>query len=104
MTRDDARALYIEQRVANEKKSALLGYVLWFMLPMLGVHRMYMGRVFSGAVMLALTGIGTLLSPILIGFIPLGLAGLWWLIDALLIPGMVSQDMAETRWRLMQEA
>ncbi|AQS49788.1 hypothetical protein BMI91_01810 [Thioclava sediminum] len=104
MTRDDARALYIEQRVANEKKSALLGYVLWFMLPMLGVHRMYMGRVFSGVVMLALTGIGTLLSPILIGFIPLGLAGLWWLIDALLIPGMVSQDMAETRWRLMQEA
>ncbi|OOY18343.1 TM2 domain-containing protein [Thioclava sp. DLFJ4-1] len=91
MTRDDARALYIEQRVANEKKSALLGYVLWFMLPMLGVHRMYMGRVFSGVVMLALTGIGTLLSPILIGFIPLGLAGLWWLIDALLIPGMVSQ-------------
>ncbi|OOY22359.1 hypothetical protein BMI86_01740 [Thioclava sp. DLFJ5-1] len=104
MTRDDARALYIEQRVANEKKSALLGYVLWFMLPMLGVHRMYMGRVFSGVVMLALTGIGTLLSPILIGFIPLGLAGLWWLIDALLMPGMVSQDMAETRWRLMQEA
>ncbi len=104
MTRDDARALYIEQRVANEKKSALLGYVLWFLLPMLGVHRMYMGRVFSGVVMLALTGIGTLLSPILIGFIPLGLAGLWWLIDALLIPGMVSQDMAETRWRLMQEA
>ncbi|MPQ93592.1 TM2 domain-containing protein [Thioclava sp. JE_KL1] len=104
MTRDDARALYIEQRVANEKKSALLGYVLWVMLPMLGVHRMYMGRVFSGVVMLALTGIGTLLSPILIGFIPLGLAGLWWLIDALLIPGMVSQDMAETRWRLMQEA
>ncbi|PFG62834.1 TM2 domain-containing membrane protein YozV [Thioclava sp. ES.031] len=104
MARDDARALYIEQRVANEKKSALLGYVLWFMLPMLGVHRMYMGRVFSGVVMLALTGIGTLLSPILIGFIPLGLAGLWWLIDALLIPGMVSQDMAETRWRLMQEA
>ncbi|KFE34408.1 TM2 domain-containing protein [Thioclava atlantica] len=104
MTRDDARALYIEQRVANEKKSALAAYLLWFLLPMLGVHRMYLGRVGSGIIMLLLTGLGTLFAPVLIGYIPLAFVGLWWLIDALLIPGMISQGMAETRWRLMQES
>ncbi|WP_295532239.1 TM2 domain-containing protein [uncultured Thioclava sp.] len=104
MTRDDTRALYIEQRIANEKKSALAAYAIWFFLPMLGVHRMYLGRVGSGVIMLLMTGIGTLLAPILIGYVPLALVGLWWLIDALLIPGMISQSMAETRWRLMQES
>ena len=98
---DTTRALWIEQRVANEKKSALAAYALWFFLPMLGVHRMYLGRVGSGIVMLLLTGIGMLTAPVLIGYIPLALAGLWWLIDALLIPGQIARDMDETRWRLM---
>ena len=36
---NDTRALYIEQRVANEGRSALLAYLLWFFLGFFGVHR-----------------------------------------------------------------
>lgn len=70
------------------KKSALLAYVLWFFLGWFGVHRFYLGRVVSGVVMLALWGLSWLLHFILIGFLGFAVIGLWWLIDALLIPGM----------------
>ncbi|TQS73953.1 TM2 domain-containing protein [Rhodobacteraceae bacterium] len=96
---NDTQTLYVEQRIANEKKSALIAYLLWFFLPMLGVHRFYLDRWLSGLVMLALFGIGTALAVILIGYIPLAVVGLWWLIDALLIPGMIRADMDDARRR-----
>jgi TM2 domain-containing membrane protein YozV len=70
------------------KKSALLAYVLWFFLGWFGVHRFYLGRVTSGIVMLVLWGLSWLTHFILIGFVGFAVIGLWWLIDALLIPGM----------------
>ncbi|WP_406720940.1 TM2 domain-containing protein [Thioclava litoralis] len=101
---NETRQLYVEQRVANEKKSALIAYLLWFFLPMLGVHRFYLGRWMSGLIMLALFGIGTALAVILIGYIPLTFVALWWVIDALLIPGMIRRDMDEMRARYMWES
>ncbi|WP_339107570.1 TM2 domain-containing protein [Thioclava sp. GXIMD4216] len=101
---NETRQLYVEQRVANEKKSALIAYLLWFFLPMLGVHRFYLGRWMSGLIMLALFGIGTALAVILIGYIPLAFVALWWVIDALLIPGMIRRDMDEMRARYMWES
>ncbi|MER5170348.1 TM2 domain-containing protein [Thioclava sp. GXIMD2076] len=101
---DETRQLYVEQRVANEKKSALIAYLLWFFLPMLGVHRFYLGRWMSGLIMLILFGIGTALAVILIGYIPLAFVGLWWLIDALLIPSMIRRDMDEMRARYLWES
>lgn len=98
----DTRALYIEQRVANESRSALLAYLLWFFLGFFGAHRFYLGRWGTGLVQLVLFGIGSALAFILIGYLPLALLGLWWLIDALLIPGMISSDNAVLRWRLMR--
>ncbi|MFL5335381.1 MAG: NINE protein, partial [Geminicoccaceae bacterium] len=53
-----------------------------------GVHRMYLGRVGSGIAMLLLHGLSWLTWYILIGFVGFGILGLWWLIDALLIPSM----------------
>jgi TM2 domain-containing membrane protein YozV len=70
------------------KRSALLAYVLWFFLGWFGVHRMYLGRVGSGIAMLVLHAVSWITHFILIGFIGFGILGLWWLIDALLIPGM----------------
>lgn len=66
------------------RKSLLITYLLWFLLPMLGLHRMYLGKWISGFLMLGLTLIGSALTWIAIGFIPLGLAGLWWMLDAIL--------------------
>ena len=65
-----------------------MAYILWFFLGFFGVHRMYLGRVGSGIAMLVLHGLAWLTYWILIGWFGFGILGLWWLIDALLIPGM----------------
>jgi len=78
-------------RYDANKRSALIAYLLWFFLGYLGVHRFYLQRPLSGVLMLLLTAVSWLLTVIVIGWLGLMLAGLWWLIDALLIPGM-TQD------------
>ncbi|PTV94858.1 TM2 domain-containing protein [Rhodobacter aestuarii] len=95
------RALWIEQRIANDGPSTLVAYLLWFFLGFFGVHRFYLGRWFSGLMQLVLFGIGSALTFILVGYIPLALVGLWWALDALLIPGMIATDRAVMRYRLM---
>lgn len=91
------KMLLIEQRVANEKKSDFVAYLLWFFLGTFGVHRMYLDRWVSGFFMLMLLGIGTLTAPILIGYIPLIILGLWWVIDLFLIHIMIQSDADEIR-------
>ena len=75
-----------------EKKSLLAAYVLWFFLGYIGAHRFYLGRPLSGLIMLALSAVTLVLS--LVSFGVLGflwfVVGLWWLIDALLIPGIAA--------------
>ena len=61
---------------ARHQPSAILAYVLWFFLGILGVHHLYMGR-----------GVGVWLLA-LITFQGLGL---WWLIDLFLIPSSCSK-------------
>lgn len=77
-----------QMRYDANKKSALLAYVLWFFLGWFGLHRFYLGRIGSGFAMLVLHGLSWLTYFILIGFVGFAVLGLWWLIDALLIPGM----------------
>lgn len=60
-------------------RSMGLAYLLWFFVGIFGAHRFYCGRVFSGLLWL-FTG---------------GLAGIGWLVDAFLIPGMVRQANLE---------
>jgi TM2 domain-containing membrane protein YozV len=75
-----------------EKKSQMVAYVLWFFLGYVGAHRFYLGRPLSAFVMLALSGITLVLSLLSFGFLAFlwAVVGLWWLIDALLIPGIVA--------------
>jgi TM2 domain-containing membrane protein YozV len=81
---DDERMMRYDAR----KRSALIAYILWFFLGLFGVHRFYLGRVGSGLAMLVLHGLSWITVLILIGYLGFGILGLWWLIDALLIPGM----------------
>jgi hypothetical protein len=51
-------------------------YVLWFFLGILGVHRFYLGRTWSGVLFL----------------FSLGIFGIGWIVDAFLIPQMVEEE------------
>ncbi len=78
-----------------QKKSIVTAYVLWLFLGFLGVHRFYLGHPGSGfaQVLLSLGGFvsGGLLWTVL---------GVWWLVDAFLIPGQTEQRNLQTLERL----
>ena len=85
----DARAM---MRYDANRKSVLVAYLLWFFLGGFGLHRFYLGRIVSGLAMLLLWLVSWALTPVLIGYGGLVIIGLWWLIDALLIPGMARRS------------
>ena len=76
-------------RYDADKRSMIIAYLLWFFLGYLAIHRFYLSRWISGLIFLVLMGVGTVLSIVLVGYLILAPLFLWWLIDALLIPGMV---------------
>lgn len=94
---DRDRHVYVEQRIANDRKSAIVAYALWFFFGFFGAHRFYLGRWPSGLAMLFLLGIGTLTAPILIGYVPLGVLAIWWVIDLILIASMIRRDVEGMR-------
>lgn len=71
---DVLRDLYVYRR-----KRRWLAWLLWGTLGLLGVHRFYLDRPGTGLLML-FTGGGAML---------------WWLVDALLLPSMVRQQVQE---------
>ena len=87
MTMDRASAQY-----DIEKKSLLVAYLLWFFLGYVGAHRFYLGRPLGGFIMLALSAVTLVLALVSFGFLSFlwVVVGLWWLVDALLIPGIVA--------------
>jgi len=75
-----------------EKKSLIVAYILWFFLGYIGAHRFYLGKPLSGFIMLMLSA-----ATLVVTFLSFGIlsflwfvVGLWWLVDALLIPGMAA--------------
>jgi len=96
--------MLIKQRVTNEAKSIGAAYLLWLFLGGLGGHRFYLGRTGSGALMLVLLIIGLVTSVIGIGAILLIIVGIWALIDAFLIPGMVAKQKEDVRQQLTMQA
>jgi len=75
-----------------EKKSVLVAYLLWLFLGYVGVHRFYLGRIGSGLIMLCTAIVIATISFISFGILSFlwVLMAIWWLIDALLIPGMAA--------------
>jgi TM2 domain-containing membrane protein YozV len=96
--------ILIEQRVTNEAKSIGASYLLWFFVGYLGGHRFYLGRKGSAIAMLLLTVFGVLLSFVGVGLVFLGIVGVWALVDAFLIPGMVAEQKNKVRNDLLQQA
>jgi TM2 domain-containing membrane protein YozV len=96
--------ILVEQRVTNEAKSAGAAYLLWFFLGTLGAHRFYLGKTGSGVAQLLLFVIGWLTFGIFVGVVLLIALGIWWIIDAFQISGMISEQKAQLRNQLTEEA
>ena len=73
------------------KKSTGIAYLLWFFLGMLGVHRFYLGRSGSGAVILVLSIVSFFLSFVGIGIFLFVIPAIWVLVDVFLIPGIARE-------------
>jgi len=73
------------------RKSAGVSYVLWFFLGWAGGHRFYLGKTGSAVTQLVLTVLGWLTLIAIVGFFLLAAVGLWLLVDAFLIPGIVRE-------------
>lgn len=72
-----------------QKKSVGVAYLLWFFLGTLGGHRFYVGKKGTAVIQLLLTIVGACTAFLGIGFAIMGCVGLWVLIDAFLLPGIV---------------
>lgn len=96
--------MLIEQRVTNDAKSTGVAYLLWLFVGSLGGHRFYLGRSGSAIIMLVLFIIGLATAVVGIGIFFLAAVGIWALIDAFLIPGMVTKQKEEVRQKLTMQA
>ncbi|MCP3730100.1 TM2 domain-containing protein [Sphingomonas sp. MG17] len=73
------------------RKSAGIAYVLWFFLGWLGGHRFYLGRTGTAVAQLLLSIVGWLTLVFIVGIFMLAGVGIWLLVDAFLIPGMIRE-------------
>lgn len=80
----DAQALMAFQ--AN-RKSVGVSYAFWFFLGAFGAHRFYNGRVGTGIAQLLCLLFCWLIVPAIV-------LGIWWIVDAFLIPGWVRDHNA----------
>lgn len=90
----DTQKMLIEQRVANDKPSAGVAYLLCIFLGAFGAHRLYMGEKGTGIVMLILG----------FTFVGLVITAPWAFIDLFLIPGIIRGKTDGMRQRLTVEA
>ena len=84
-----------------QKKSAVIAYLLWFFAGPLGAHRFYLGKTGSAVMLLILTVVCPFVLALalipsasaeeasLLIFLPWAGVAVWWLIDFLLIPGIM---------------
>ncbi|WP_339642126.1 TM2 domain-containing protein [uncultured Pelagibacterium sp.] len=96
--------MLIEQRVTNDAKSAGVAYLLWFFTGGLGGHRFYLGKTGTAIFQLVLFVVGWATVAVFVGFLVLAILGIWVLIDAFLIPGMIQGHKDAIRNRLTSEA
>lgn len=89
MAPDLQQRIYIETRLGNEGPSAALAYFFWLFLGIVSAHRFYLGKT------------GTAILQIISYLLVVGV--IWFLIDALLLPGLVRQRQDEIRRRIASD-
>jgi TM2 domain-containing membrane protein YozV len=95
--------MLVEQRLSNDKKSTVVAYLLWFFLGGFGGHRFYIGKTGTAITQLLLLIFGFILMVAYVGILLLAALGIWLLVDAFLIPGMIEKSTTSARERIRAE-
>ncbi len=103
MTLNTQQQMLVEQRLTNEKKSTVAAYLLWFFLGGFGAHRFYLSKPGTAVLMLVLNILGWVTLVVYIGVFLLIVLGIWLLVDAFLIPGIIAADADSKRAKIMNE-
>lgn len=84
-----SRDAQVSMQYDANKKSTLVAYLLWFFLGGFGAHRFYLGSTGPAIAQLIITLVSIITAFFVIGLFGLLAVGIWVLVDAFLIPGMV---------------
>lgn len=84
----------------SNKKSAGVAYLLWFFTGGVGGHRFYMGRIGSAVTQLILAILGWTTVWFGVGLVFLIPLGIWLLVDAFTLGGMVAKHNGDLVSRL----
>ena len=84
-----SRDAQVSMQYDANKKSGVVAYLLWFFVGMFGGHRFYLGSTGPAIAQLVITLVSIVTTFLIIGFFGLAAVGIWVLIDAFLIPGMI---------------
>ena len=85
---DQRELLILQQELEKRRKNPVAVWILWAFLGNFGAHRFYLGKVGTGVIML------------LVGWMTLGI---WWIVDAFLITGMLRDNMQAIEAEILQE-
>lgn len=88
LTAEDREA--IDRYMETKGPSLVVAYLFWFFIGILSAHRFYLRRT------------GSAILQIILILIVIGLV--WWVIDALLLPGMVASERHALRNHLTAAA
>lgn len=77
--------------VQPQGKNIVIAYLLWWFLGWVGLHRFYLGKTKTGLMMLGLSVIGFATAIFFIGFVFLGIWGIWWMLDAYYVQKYVAE-------------
>jgi TM2 domain-containing membrane protein YozV len=96
---EDEFARPLAERPYVSRKTMGTAYLLWFFLGGVSAHRFYLGFRTSAIVQMLLTPLGyaMLWSKSPLGLLAVPAAGVWILVDAFLIPGMVTKANERAR-------
>lgn len=94
---NDAKAMMAFE---SGKKSSGICYLLWFFLGGFGAHRFYLGRTRSAIAMLVISIVSWILIFVAIGALGFIVIGIWWIVDAFLIPGIVRDNNEALQQRI----
>jgi TM2 domain-containing membrane protein YozV len=76
-------SINVEQmRLEEQKKNAIVAYILWWFLGLFGAHRFYMGKS-NAATMLIISILSFITMVIVVGYVGFFVMLIWWVLDAI---------------------